>query len=91
MNERRIIALLGRRDEPTDAVEEYCRYLAGALRDRGFAMELTRVPWTERGWTTALRELRERDARVARHMGAPAIHGAGVVRARISLCGFYAS
>jgi hypothetical protein len=45
MNERRIIALLGRRDEPTDAVEEYCRYLAGALRDRGFAMELTRVPW----------------------------------------------
>jgi glycosyltransferase involved in cell wall biosynthesis len=59
MNERRIIALLGRRDEPTDAVEEYCRYLAGALRDRGFAMELTRVPWKERGWTAALRELRE--------------------------------
>jgi glycosyltransferase involved in cell wall biosynthesis len=59
MNERRIIALLGRRDEPTDAVEEYCRYLAGALRDRGFVMELTRVPWKERGWTAALRELQE--------------------------------
>jgi glycosyltransferase involved in cell wall biosynthesis len=59
MSERRIIALLGRRDEPTDAVEEYCRYLAGALRDHGFATELTRVPWKERGWTAALRELQE--------------------------------
>jgi glycosyltransferase involved in cell wall biosynthesis len=60
MNELRIIALLGRRDEPTDAVEEYCRYLGGALRDRGSAMELVRVPWAERGWTSALRELREK-------------------------------
>jgi glycosyltransferase involved in cell wall biosynthesis len=60
MNEVRIIALLGRRDEPTDAVEEYCRYLGGALRDRGFAMELVRVPWAERGWTSALRDLREK-------------------------------
>ena len=85
MNERRIIALLGRRDEPTDAVEEYCRYLAGALRDRGFAMELTRVPWKERGWTAALRELQERAREWRGTMGAPAIHGAGVVRARNSL------
>jgi glycosyltransferase involved in cell wall biosynthesis len=60
MNERRIIALLGRRDEPTDAVEEYCRYLGGALHDGGLAMELARVTWAERGWPAALRELRER-------------------------------
>jgi glycosyltransferase involved in cell wall biosynthesis len=60
MSERRVIALLGRRDEPTDAVEEYCRYLGGALHGRGFAMELARVPWAERGWNAALRELRER-------------------------------
>jgi glycosyltransferase involved in cell wall biosynthesis len=60
MRERRVIALLGRRDEPTDAVEEYCRYLGGALHGRGFAMELARVPWAERGWNAALRELRER-------------------------------
>lgn len=60
MSERRIIALLGRRDEPTDAVEEYCRYLGGALQNRGFAMELARVSWAERGWSVALRELRER-------------------------------
>src|SRR5580700_7617473 len=60
MSERRVIALLGRRDEPTDAVEEYCRYLGGALHGRGFAMQLARVPWAERGWNAALRELRER-------------------------------
>jgi glycosyltransferase involved in cell wall biosynthesis len=60
MNERRILALLGRRDEPTDAVEEYCRYLGGALRAHGIAMELARVPWAERGWSAALRELRRK-------------------------------
>src|SRR6266852_3545854 len=60
MKERRIIALLGRRDEPTDAVEEYCRYLGGALRAHGFEMELARVPWAERGWPAALRELRQK-------------------------------
>jgi hypothetical protein len=60
MNERRIVALLGRRDEPTDAVEEYCRYLGGALRAHGMEMELTRVPWAERGWSAALRELRQK-------------------------------
>ncbi|MCU1243184.1 MAG: hypothetical protein JWO71_3910 [Candidatus Acidoferrum typicum] len=54
---RRIIALLGRRDEPTDAVEEYCRYLATALGERGFEMSLVRVPWAERGWAAALHEL----------------------------------
>ena len=60
MSERRIVALLGRRDEPTDAVEEYCRYLGGALRAPGFEMELVRVAWAESGWSVALRELRRR-------------------------------
>jgi hypothetical protein len=60
MKERRIIALLGRRDAPTDAVEEYCRYLGDALRDREFEMELARVPWAEVGWRSALRELRQK-------------------------------
>jgi hypothetical protein len=27
-----VIALLGRKDEPTDGVEEYCRYPGEALR-----------------------------------------------------------
>jgi glycosyltransferase involved in cell wall biosynthesis len=60
VNDQRIIALLGRRDEPTDAVEEYCRYLSGALRPRGFEMEVARVDWTERGWAHALRELQQK-------------------------------
>jgi glycosyltransferase involved in cell wall biosynthesis len=60
MNARRVLALLGRRDEPTDAVEEYCRYLGGALRAHGIAMELARVRWAERGWPAALRELRKK-------------------------------
>jgi glycosyltransferase involved in cell wall biosynthesis len=53
------VALLGRRDEPTDAIEEYCRYLAEALEPRGFALELIRVPWSELGWRAALKQLEE--------------------------------
>ena len=60
MSARRVLALLGRRDEPTDAVEEYCRYLGGALRARGFEMEFARVPWADRGWSAALRDLRKK-------------------------------
>jgi len=54
---RPIIALLGREDEPTDAVEEYCRYLATALEDRDFAMKIRRVPWEKHGWGQALNAL----------------------------------
>jgi glycosyltransferase involved in cell wall biosynthesis len=61
MNQR-CIALLGRRDEPTDAVEEYCRYLGAALVPHGFALELARVAWHERGWRAALGELRSQSA-----------------------------
>jgi glycosyltransferase involved in cell wall biosynthesis len=57
----RAIALLGRRDEPTDAVEEYCRYLGEALRAHDFELELVRVAWLEAGWTLAMRDL-ERQA-----------------------------
>ena len=54
MSGRRVVALLGRRDEPTDAVEEYCRYLGDALRKRGGdKIEIARVPWVEMGWATA--------------------------------------
>ena len=60
--DQRIIALLGRRDEPTDAVEEYCRYLGDALRAHGFRMDLVRVPWPEQGWSAVLKQLRQ-DAR----------------------------
>jgi len=52
-----IIALLGRRDSPTDAVEDYCQCLAAALGKKGVLVELARVPWAERGWLASLRWL----------------------------------
>jgi glycosyltransferase involved in cell wall biosynthesis len=55
-----MIALLGRRDEPTDAVEEYCRYLSGALEQYGRKLSVQRVGWAETGWNAALKELRAR-------------------------------
>ena len=57
-NEQPVIALLGRRDEPTDALEDYCRYLANALREHQIEMTLVRVAWEEQGWAAALRSLR---------------------------------
>ena len=58
MSERRVIALLGRCDEPTDAVEEYCRYLGQALATYYFNVEIRRVPWNEHGWASSLSALR---------------------------------
>ena len=55
-----VIALLGRADSPTDAVEEYCKYLGEALRDRGISLAIERLAWAERGWRRALRSLRHR-------------------------------
>lgn len=52
------IALLGRKDEPTDAVEEYCRYLAAALQAHDIQLEIRRVPWEINGWPEALHGLR---------------------------------
>ena len=52
------IALLGRKDEPTDAVEEYCRYLAAALQVHDIQVEIQRVSWELHGWPDALRALR---------------------------------
>lgn len=57
-----MVALLGRRDEPTDGVEEYCRYLGAALGAHGFDLAVARLAWTERGWPAALRELRQKAA-----------------------------
>lgn len=62
MSEQGIIALLGQRDEPTDAVEQYCVHLGAALRAHDFAMDIARLSWKERGWPTALGNLRQRAA-----------------------------
>jgi glycosyltransferase involved in cell wall biosynthesis len=57
MNSQRVIALLGRKDEPTDAVEDYCRYLGAALTAHNVQLDIQRVPWEEIGWPPALAQL----------------------------------
>jgi len=58
MSGQRVIALLGRPDAPTDAVEEYCRHLGEAMTAEGFELIIERVAWPQDGWTRAARELR---------------------------------
>jgi glycosyltransferase involved in cell wall biosynthesis len=60
VSKQRIIALLGKRDAPTDAVEEYCRYLGEALKAHDYDLVLERVAWEQRGWRSALRSVRRR-------------------------------
>ena len=55
-------ALLGRKDVPTDAVEEYCRYLCAALHPHDIQMQIRRVPWELHGWRQSLRALRLQSA-----------------------------
>lgn len=55
----RCVAVLGRRDEPTDAVEEYCRFLGEALAAQSCTLKIARVRWSEAGTSASLRELDE--------------------------------
>jgi len=48
-----MIALLGRRDSPTDALEDYCRLLREALAREGQELSLVWTPWPEMGWIRA--------------------------------------
>jgi len=54
----KIVALLGRRDQPTDAVEEYCHYLGATLEAHDFQLDIRRVPWEIHGWGDALYALK---------------------------------
>jgi glycosyltransferase involved in cell wall biosynthesis len=60
MSGQRVIALLGRPDAPTDAIEEYCRYLGEALAEQGFDLVIERADWRKSGWGRAMRGLRRR-------------------------------
>ena len=51
------IALLGRRDMPTDGVEDYCTFLGRALALRGVDLKQVRVPWVQKGWVRAFLQL----------------------------------
>ena len=53
------VALLGRRNQPTDGVRDYCRYLGDALAFREVCLTMADVPWAERGWLRGLADLWE--------------------------------
>ncbi len=52
-----MIALLGRRDQPTDGVEDYCTWLGRALEHHGCALDLVHVSWDQTGWRAAMQTL----------------------------------
>jgi glycosyltransferase involved in cell wall biosynthesis len=49
-----MIMLLGRRDEPTDAVRDYANCLSEALNRKGMVCEISEVGWHEQGWLGTL-------------------------------------
>jgi glycosyltransferase involved in cell wall biosynthesis len=53
------MAILGRREEPTDGVRDYCCYLRDALAKEGVNLTLTQVRWAEIGRQASRRELHE--------------------------------
>lgn len=59
---QRWVALLGREDEPTDALEDYCKLLAKSFNKIGHSLEISRIAWVERGWRSALRDADKRFA-----------------------------
>src|SRR5467141_1181216 len=59
---QRWVALLGREDEPTDALEDYCKLLAQSLSKKGCSLEISRIAWAEQGWRRALRDADKRFA-----------------------------
>jgi glycosyltransferase involved in cell wall biosynthesis len=50
------IAVLGRREEPTDGVEDYCSYLREALAAEDVNLISMRVQWAEMGWPKGRKE-----------------------------------
>src|SRR5579872_284419 len=57
MNPMRLITLLGRKDEPTDALRDYCRYLCAALGQHGIEIETSEVNWDRSGWIASCKRL----------------------------------
>ena len=62
MSVEKAILLLGRRDEPTDGVADYCEKLREAGNQCGLSFEIVPVHWAEKGWRVALAELRKKAA-----------------------------
>ena len=81
MSGQRVIALLGRPDAPTDAVEEYCRYLGEALVAEDFELIIERLAWAEsetrEGWSAQQRGEPVGDLAVAGVVRVNVVHGVG--------------
>lgn len=56
---RSIGFVLGRADQPTDAVGQYSNRLAYALRRRGTSVEILACRWDVCGWRSALQQLKD--------------------------------
>jgi glycosyltransferase involved in cell wall biosynthesis len=52
-----MIMLLGRRDEPTDAVRDYANCLSAALERQGIVCQSSEIRWDGDGWFAALMKL----------------------------------
>jgi glycosyltransferase involved in cell wall biosynthesis len=55
-----MIALLGKRDEPTDGIRDYCGHLSAALAFHNIYLEVVPLSWERDGWAGSLRQLRQR-------------------------------
>jgi glycosyltransferase involved in cell wall biosynthesis len=53
-----MIALLGKRDHPTDALRDYCAHLAVALARRNVSLRAVDFEWDRAGWPRAFAQLR---------------------------------
>lgn len=51
------VALLGRKDQPTDGVYDYCEYLSAAFARRGDSLDVVELRWDVRGWRRAFLDL----------------------------------
>lgn len=51
------VALLGRQDEPTDGVRDYCELLAQAFERSRIQLEIVALRWEIEGWRKVLRAL----------------------------------
>lgn len=51
------VALLGRRDQPTDGVYDYCQYLSDAFARRGDRLDAVELRWEIQGWRRTLVDL----------------------------------
>lgn len=61
------VALLGRRDQPTDGVYDYCQYLSASFEQRGDHLDVVELRWEVHGWRKTLLGLWKRSRNWKNH------------------------